>query len=188
MSKTINTRSKHRALNQSGHSALEGSLVLVPFLAMFLALIDFSMAVFLKNTMQFAVKQGVRYAITSQTGATPVAYTSDFDNTGATGQDAAIKNTIVSNSFGYLHYVAPLGTGRPCTGRGCISIKYFDPVTLVEVTGVGSNAGGNVVQITAHDLTWAWMVPLLRSATPLKFAVSSADVMEASPTSGIPAR
>jgi hypothetical protein len=146
------------------------------------------MAIFLKNTLQFAVKQGVRYAITSQTGATTLAYASDFDNTGGTGQDIAIKNVVVSNAFGYLHYVAPQGTGRPCSGRGCISIKYFDPVTLVELTGVGSNAGGNVVQVTAQNLTWAWMVPLLRSATPLSFAVSSADVMEASPTSGIPAR
>jgi hypothetical protein len=33
-----------------------------------------------------------------------------------------------------------------------------------------------VVQITG--LSWAWMVPYGRSATPLQFTVSSADIVE----------
>jgi hypothetical protein len=37
-------------------------------------------------------------------------------------------------------------------------------------------------------LSWAWMVPLLRSTTPLQFAVSSADIMEATPVAGAPTR
>jgi hypothetical protein len=37
-------------------------------------------------------------------------------------------------------------------------------------------------------LRWAWMVPLLRSAAPLTFSVSSADIMEATPLAGAPAR
>ncbi len=173
---------------------VEGAAVIVPFLAMFFGLMEFSMAVFLKNTMQYAVRQGVRYAITSQTqvsGSSWEKYSSDNDyegDNGTHGHDASVKNVVVKNAFGYFHYLSPAGTGRPCSGRGCIQIDYFDPVTLAAVTGVGSTAGGNVVQVTAHDLSWAWMVPLLRSATPMKFTVSSADVMEASPVSGIPAR
>jgi hypothetical protein len=182
-----------RTRNQRGNALVEGAVVIVPFLAMFFGLMDFSMAVFLKNTMQFAVRQGVRYAITSQVqdNGNWEKYNSDNDyegNNGNHGHDGSVKNVVIRNAFGYFHYLTPSGTGRPCSGRSCIQIDYFDPVSLALVTGVGSNAGNNIVQVTAHDLSWTWMIPLLRSATPLKFTVSSADVMEASPTSGIPAR
>ena len=166
---------QRRRKTQRGHVAVESAVILVPFLAMFFALLDFSMAIFLKNTMQFAVRQGVRYAVTSQISP-------------GLGHDQSIKNVVASNAFGFLNYVAPTGAGRPCSGDACIAIRYYNPVTLAEVTGPGSNAGGNVVQIQASNLSWAWMVPLLRSAAPLAFSVSSADVMEASPVSGIPPR
>ena len=161
---------------------MEAGLVLTPFLAIFFALMDFTMAIFIKNTMQYAVRQGVRYAVTSQVQS-------------GYGQDASIKNVITSNAMGYLNLAAPTGTGRPCSGTGCITIQYYKLVTsslgvttLNAVSGTGSNAGGNVVEVTAANLTWAWMVPLLRSATPLSFYVSSADVMEGTPFTGIPAR
>jgi Flp pilus assembly protein TadG len=168
-----------RRRRESGHTMMEASFILVPFLAMFFAMYDFGMAIFLKNTMQFAVRQGVRYAVTSQVqtvSGSPL------------GQDASIKNIVSQNSFGFLNYVAPTGTGRPCSGQGCIYIRYYNPNTLVEVTGTNSNAGGNVVQVSAENLTWAWMVPLMRSSTPLSFSVASADVMEPSPSGGIPPR
>jgi Flp pilus assembly protein TadG len=145
---------------------------MVPYFAIFFALFDFGVAIFLKNTMQFAVRQGVRYAVTSQTAT-------------GLGHDASIKAVVNQYSMGFLNYVAPSGSGRPCAGTGCISIDYFTPETLSPVVGTGSNVGGNVVQVTAHNLTWAWMVPLLRSSAPMNFSVSSADVMEASPN-GIP--
>jgi hypothetical protein len=69
-----------------------------------------------------------------------------------------------------------------------ISVTYYDPVTLAVVTGAGSNGGGNIVVVKATGLSWAWMIPLLRSTTPLQFSVASADIMEASPLSGPPTR
>ena len=42
--------------------------------------------------------------------------------------------------------------------------------------------------VSANGLSWAWMVPLLRSSAPLEFAVSSADIMEATPLAGAPVR
>lgn len=179
---------KQRDQRRSGHVMVEGATILIPFLALFFALFDFSMAIFLKNTMQFAVRQGVRYAITSQ-----VQQDSGGNNL---GHDASIKNVVSQYAFGFLNYVAPTGTGRTCSGQGCIVIQYFRSQTnattgqpeLVEVTGTNSNAGGNVVQVSANNLTYAWMVPLLRTSSPLQFSVSSADVMEPSPGGGIPAR
>ncbi len=158
--------------SKRGSAAVEAVFVLLPFLAMFFAMMDYGMAIFLKNTMQFAVRQGVRYAVTSQTAA-------------GLGQDASIKSVVNQYSMGFLNYVAPSGIGRPCSGTGCISIDYYTPNTLTLVAGVGSNVGGNIVQVSANNLSWAWMAPLLRSTAPLQFSVTSADVMEASPN-GIP--
>lgn len=158
---------------------IEVAVVFVPFLAIFMALFDFGMAIFLKNTMQFAVRQGVRYAITSQTMP-------------GMGQDDSIKSVITKYSFGFLNYMAPGPPTTTCQGTACITITYYQqqagpPPTLVQVNGTGSNAAGNIVQVTASGLTYAPMVPLLRSASPLQFSVSSADIMEAQP-SGPPPR
>ena len=73
-------------------------------------------------------------------------------------------------------------------GMDQITITYYDPVSLAAVSGPGSNAGGNIVVVSASGLSWAWMVPLMRSSTPLQFSVASADIMEASPLGGSPAR
>jgi hypothetical protein len=69
-----------------------------------------------------------------------------------------------------------------------ITITYYDPVSLAPVSGVGSNGGGNIVVVSAGGLSWAWLVPIMRSSTPLQFAVASADIMEASPLGGPPPR
>ena len=159
---------------------VEAGVILLPFLALFFALFDFGMALFLTNTVQFAVRQGTRYAVTSQV------------QTGL-GQDASIKATVNTYSFGFLSYLAPGPPKTTCAGTACITINYYfqnlavSPSTLTLVTGTGSNAAGNIVQVTASGLAYSWMIPLLRGTTALNVAASSADIMEAQP-SGPPAR
>jgi Flp pilus assembly protein TadG len=166
-------------IRQRGATIVEAAVIFVPFLAIFFALFDFGMALFMKNTMQFAVRQGVRYAITSQTQ-------------NGLGQDASIDAVITQYSFGFLPYLAPGPPTTTCTGTGCITINYYQqtlgsPPTLTQVSGAGSNAQGNIVQVTVAGLKYSWMIPLLRTATPLTFSVSSADIMEAQPN-GPPTR
>jgi Flp pilus assembly protein TadG len=175
-----------RRSTQSGATMVEAALIILPFLAMFTALFDFSMALFLTNTMQFAVRQGVRYAVTSQT------------MTGL-GQDASIKSVVGTYSFGFLSYLAPGSPTTTCAGTACIVISYYhqnqsvSPSTLTLVTGAGSNVQGNVVQVSANNLVYTWMMPLspqwwaTRNPAPLSFSVSSADIMEAQPN-GPPTR
>jgi len=149
---------------------VEGALAILPLLAVLFGVVDLAVAVFVQNMAQFAVRQGVRYAITSQT------------MTGM-GQDASIKTVVQDYTMGFLNSLSTDGVGADT-----ISITYYNPVTLLPVTGVGSNIGGNIVVVSATGLSWAWMVPLLRSAAPLTFSVSSADIMEATPLAGAPAR
>lgn len=153
-----------------GSVLIESSFVLLPLLAILFGVVDIAFAVFVRDTMQFAVRQGVRYAVTSQTMA-------------GMGQDQSIKTIIQTNSMGLLDGLSPTHNGM-----SQISITYYNPVNLAVVTGTGSNSGGNIVVVSCNGLSWAWMAPLLRSATPMQFSVSSADIMEGSPIAGPPAR
>lgn len=143
---------------------------MLPLLAILFAVLDLSIALFVKNTAQFAVCQGVRFAITSRTLS-------------GKGHDESIKTVVQSYTLGFLDYLSP-----DHIGKNRISITYYDPVSLAPVSGASSNAGGNIVVVSASGLSWAWMVPLLHGASPLEFSVSSAAIMEATPIGGAPAR
>jgi hypothetical protein len=99
------------------------------------------------------------------------------------GQDASIKAVVETDCIGLLDALS-----ADHVGTDALSITYYNPLTLTPVTGVGSNIGGNIVVVSATGLSWAWMFPLLRAATPLQYSVSSADIMEATPIGGPPAR
>ena len=72
---------------------MEAALVFLPLMALMLALIDFSLALFLRATMQNAVREGVRYAVTYQTS-------------GGMCQDASIKAVVNPAGVNYLYFVA----------------------------------------------------------------------------------
>lgn len=153
-----------------GSTGVEGALALLPLVAVMFGALDVSVAILVRNTMQFAVRQGVRYAVTSQTMP-------------GMGQDRSIQTVVRRHSMGFLDFMSP---GTDPLDR--IAVAYYDPATLAPVAGTGSNSGGNIVVVTAGGLSWAWLVPLLRNAAPLQFSVSSADVMEATPLAGPPQR
>src|ERR1035441_1068684 len=144
-----------------GSMLVEGALAILPLWAVLFGVVDLSVAIFVQNTDGDTRSQTL-------TGL---------------GQDASIKSVVQGYTLGFLDYLSSdhIGANR-------ISITYYDPLTLLPVTGVGSNIGGNIVVVSATGLSWAWMVPLLRSAAPLTFSVSSADMMEATPLAGAPAR
>jgi Flp pilus assembly protein TadG len=149
---------------QKGAALVELPLVLIPLIALWVAIVDFSFGIFLKGTFQHAVREGVRYVVTSRTEA-------------GMGQDASIKAVVQRNAMGFLN-----GT----EGASRIHIRYYVPGSLAETQ---SNAGGNIVEVSVEGYTWNWIAPVLRrSEAPLTIVARSSDRMEASPTNGPPAR
>ena len=148
---------------------LEGALVILPLMALGFALLDFALAIFIQNTLRNAVREGVRYAITQQTGAS--------------GQDAAITGVVEQNSMGFLNS-SSLGGSQP---TATIAIQYYNPTTLTSVSGTGSNAAGNICVVTA-TIQHGWMVPLWRGTGVLTFNASSSDLMEPPPNGVLPTR
>jgi hypothetical protein len=155
---------------RKGSLVLEGAFAILPMLALLFGILDIALAIFVRNTMEFAVRQGVRHAVTSQTMP-------------GQGHDDSIKTVVEANAMGLLGALDAGGDGRDR-----ISIDYYDPSSILPAAGAGSNIGGNIVVVSATGLSWAWMVPLLRDAAPLQFSVSSADIMEATPIAGPPTR
>src|ERR1035437_3097553 len=112
-------RKRVKRLGRRGSALMEGPLALLPMLAILFAVMDLSIALFVKNMAQFAVCQGARYAITSQTMA-------------GLGQDASIKAVVKGYTLGFLDCLSPdhIGGNR-------ITITYYGPVSLAVVRGVG---------------------------------------------------
>ncbi len=146
---------------ERGSQIIELGLILLPMFAIVFLMMDSAWAVFAKASLQYAVRQGCRYAVTSQTLS-------------GMGQDASIKTVVQNCSLGFL-----ISGGN---NQSNISISYFNPSTLQPTN---SNAGGNIVQVAVSNVAIIPLVPLWRSAAPLQISAVSSDVMESSPN-GIP--
>lgn len=144
-----------RAYKQRGSQVVEFGLVIVPFCAFIFLLMDLSWAIFVKGTMQYAVREGVRYAVTGRTMP-------------AMGQDASIKTIVQQNAMGFLNGSA---------GAAEIFIRYYTPDTLVQTA---SNAGGNLVEVSVEGYSLTPLGPILRSAAPMILAARSSDRVEGS--------
>lgn len=115
---------------ESGQSMLEFALSAVVFFAMFFAVIDFGFFFFAKVTLQNAVRQAGRYAITGNCGSGGNCF-------GTTGNRLPI---IISTVQHFSYFLNPTVTVT-CISGSC--------------PGYGGGAGGpqDVVQITA---TYTW--------------------------------
>ncbi|MGC9951581.1 MAG: TadE/TadG family type IV pilus assembly protein [Bryobacteraceae bacterium] len=155
------TRSRER-----GSQVVELALVLLPLCALVFLILDMAWAFYTKATLQNAVREGVRYAITSQT------------MTGL-GQDASIKTVVQQNAMGLLNGSA---------GAALINIQYYLPNTLAPVSGLNSNQGGNIVDVYVQGYSLPPLGPILRNPAALSLGAQSFDRMEGSPGGVPPAR
>ncbi len=155
---------KPRRSKESGNAMLEFGLVFVPLFAIIFAISDFSMAIFMRATLQQAVREGVRYAVTYQTMSGQC-------------QDASIKQVVKTASSGFL----------TSANDAIIFVKYHAPNDLTTVvTGSGSNAAGNIVEVSVEGYMYSWMAPISRSTTPLSITVTAADRTESLPGTTTP--
>ena len=89
-----------------GAELVEFSLVMIPLFGILFLVIDLSWMLFARATLQYAVREGVRYAVTGQTMS-------------GMGQDASIRSVVQQSSMGIL---AGLGGGIEDRDL-CISIR-----------------------------------------------------------------
>jgi len=130
----------------SGNLMVEAMLVMLPTFALISGFFDVTFALFDWSTLQNAVREGVRYAVTFQTSA-------------GMGQDASIAQTVENNSMGLLSG----STAVDSTSAGALSVtvNYYtqqNPNTVIPAPG--GNAPNNIVEVTLVNYNLQWMVPI----------------------------
>ena len=157
---------------ERGSQTVEMALCLLPFCGIVFLILSLSWAIFTKASLQHAVTEGVRYAITSRTMA-------------GMGQDSSIKSVVQQSSMGLLK----------TSNLALVTIQYYaiDPATG-SLTKTSQNLGGNIVEVSVEGYTASPLLPILHwgvkggtgSMNPaMYYTVRASDRMEASPA-GIP--
>lgn len=144
-----------RRRRQRGNSLLEASLVILPFFAIVLGIIDYGRAFYARTALQYAVQAGTRYAVTFQT-------------INGMCQDASIKEVVRKSSIGLL---------KESDLTNNVFIRYYKP----DLGATTSNAPGNIVEVSVEGYQVDWIAPLWRSAIPMKVLARSSDRMEGLP-------
>jgi Flp pilus assembly protein TadG len=151
-----------RKCNRRGSVVLEAGLTIVLLFAQMFLVMDLSLLIFTKSTLQQAVREGVRVGIT---GRVP--------SSGTYLNDAIIQ-TVQQKSLGLLN-----GTQGACK----IRVDYYDPNSGSASTGTQ----GDVLVVSVNRFNFTPVGALLRSADPLAISVSSSDIIERCSVSGCPA-
>jgi hypothetical protein len=122
--------------------------------------VDLSLVLFTKATLQNAVREGVRFAVTDQL-ASGQSYLND-----------SIVQVVQQHALGMLN-----GANGACK----IVINYYNPVTGLPDSGIG----GDVVEVSVVGYTYA-PIGVMKSSSPMSITASSSDVMEACSLTGCP--
>jgi Flp pilus assembly protein TadG len=157
--KSLSRRNRRR----TGNALLEGVFTILPTFALIFAFIDFGLLLFRWATLQEAVREGCRYAITFQT------------QTGL-GQDASIEAVV-------QHYA--MGLVSPTDSPQDIFVNYYSVSNLNTPIATGGNVPGNIVQVSVQGVSWSWISVLsgswgsnaYRSTTPITLNVYSSDIL-----------
>jgi Flp pilus assembly protein TadG len=161
--RSVSSRSNRR----SGQAILESVFTILPTFALMFAFVDFGLLLFRWSTLQNAVREGCRYAITFQTLS-------------GHGQDASIEAQVQNFAMGMV-------TTNDSPQH--IFVNYYAPTALNTPIPVasGGNVPGNVVEVSVQNISWAWLAPLsgsfgqglpfFRSTTPITLNVYSSDIL-----------
>ncbi len=145
-----------------GSVAIEAGFTLVLLFGLIFLILDLSMLLFIKATLQQAVREGVRVGMTARlVGST--TYLND-----------SITLTVQEHSLGFLQ--GPQGACR-------IQIQYFDPTTGAASQGTQ----GDLLVVSVNNYNYTLLGAVMKDAHPLAVSVSSSDILERCPLGGCPA-
>jgi Flp pilus assembly protein TadG len=167
----VDREKNRKRAGQRGNTLVEMALVMVPFFALTLSIIELSLPIFLKSTFVDAAREGCRYGITFQT---------TYNGTSYSSQTAAITAVVEANSSGFLN----------SSNANLITVTYYNSSTFAQVTGSGANADGNLVMVSVSGYSYNWINPInwfygstnfSITGSPLTLSASSMDRLETLP-------
>jgi Flp pilus assembly protein TadG len=142
---------------------LESVFTLLPTLALVFAFVDFGLQLSRWATLQEALREGCRYAITFQTVT-------------GEGRNASIEAVVQQYGMGLV-----TTTDSPQHSF----VNYCTVTNLNTPIASGGNVPGNIVQGSVQNISWAWLAPLSGSfgadayhdQTPITLGVYSWDIL-----------
>ncbi|HUB81258.1 MAG TPA: TadE family protein [Bryobacteraceae bacterium] len=135
---------------------MEATLVIIPLLLMTFLMLDLSMVIFVRTTLQEAVREGDRYAITGQNEVGPC-------------QDDSIKWVVKKYALGFLNTTS---------GASSIHVQFVNPDT----GGQGTNTYGNIVNVKIEGYKYKVLAPFENFNSSIYVFAEASDMME--PISG----
>jgi hypothetical protein len=163
---------QERRRRQKGAETLAGALAFIVLLPFLVVTIDVAWGLFVKVTLQHACREAVRFAITSQTSANP--------DGGNFGHVDSIKGVA-------LRYAGPVLQGQ----EDKLTVRFYNPNTLVEDVGGSRNRGGNVVMVSVEGYAYqpivtigkmdGWSPLEIKANDPIMITVHAADRLESCP-------
>jgi Flp pilus assembly protein TadG len=146
-----------RRKRERGSQFVEAGLMLVPFLALAFLVLDAGWAVFIKATLQHAVREGTRYAVTGQTQ-------------NGMGQSDSIQAVVKRFAMGLLDG----------DQGNTLTINCWNPANAKPspADATQCSVGGNVVEVSVQNYEISPLASLLRTGDPVPITVSAADIVE----------
>jgi len=142
----IGRRRTSRAKRTRGAEVLEFTFVFLPMIMMIIVLIDIAWAIFVKATLEYAVRVGVRSGITI-TGTQASAAGSDLTT--------MVKSIVQQSSIGIL---------RGSSGLSKIKVHYFQPPaegSSAQPVDVSNQTWGNTPLYIMQVSVEGYMLPAL---------------------------
>jgi Flp pilus assembly protein TadG len=143
------TRARQVITREDGSDLVEFALVMIPLFLFVFAIMCVSWFIFAKASLQHAVREGCRYAVTGQA-------ISDI-------QDRVLQNAV----------------GVPGMTAKKVQVQYFAQSNLsTPLTGNTANAGGNLVEVSVSGITIDPLGPAGLGFSALTISAAASDVME----------
>lgn len=130
-------RPKSRRL-RGGNATLEIVFTLLPTFAFIFGFCDIGLMLFRWSTLQNAVREGTRYAITFQT-------------MNGRGQDASIKATVAQYAMGFQYDLNNVDHTQ---------VNYYSPANLNTPIVNGGNIPGNIVEVSVQGIPYLFIAAL----------------------------
>ena len=170
---------------------LEAALIFLPMMAMFLGIVDVSLAVYIQSTLTSATREGTRWAITFQTSYNGTSCTSQATCISQVVQNYAVgvpgglsSSLITVNYYTANDLTNPVEacTAGTCSTAVCTVSTCTLPQTLTNGTVVNyANQPGNVVEVVVASYPWNWLMPLpgFTAGKSVTLSAASIDVLGA---------
>jgi Flp pilus assembly protein TadG len=156
-----------RRRRSGGNAFIESAFTLIPTFALIFAFVDFGLMLYRWSSLQNAVREGARYAITFQTSTSPVL-----------GQSASIQQIVENNSMRLV---------RRNDSPQHIFVKFYTQADPTTVVATGGNVPGNIVEVSVQNVNYSWIAPLsgsfgqqipfFRNSTPLNLHVYAYGIL-----------